>query len=229
MSARDKAWRAVGTVLALAVGLGACASEGPGYFHRLGTALKDTVAPPEPEPAPERTRAELDEIPYATIAVSFEGRRAFLVPLADNGGYLDYRDSTGRGIRMLGGAVAGTQGLGRDLEAVRFALDDPVAHPVPLAKWPDELHRAYQFRQREGPQYVITLGCRLERVARETIEIVERSYDLVRISELCRNQRREVANTYWVEEETGFIWKSRQWLGPTIGQVTVEIIRPYTG
>lgn len=224
-----RAWRAAAGLVLLALSLGACSSGGPGYFQRFGTAIKDTVAPAEPEPAPERTRAELDEIPYATIAVTFEERRAFLVPLADNEGYLDYRDSTSRGIRMLGGAVAGTEGLGEDLEAVRFASDDPVAHPAPLAEWPDELFRAYQFRKRERPQYSITLGCRYQRLARETVEIIELSYDLVRVSEICRNQRREVVNTYWVEEDTGFIWKSRQWLGPAIGEVRVEIIRPYSG
>lgn len=216
--------------LALVTALGACSSQGQTYLQRLGGEIQGAVLPDEPEePRPERTRAELDEIPYATIAVTFEERRAFLVPLADNGGYLDYRDETRRGIRMLGGAVAGSEGLGEDLEGVRHAVDDPVAYPTPLAEWPRERHRSYQYRQRDLPEYIITLACRFERLARESIEIIELSYDVVRVSEVCRNQRREVVNTYWVEEDTGFIWKSRQWIGPTVGQVTIEIIRPYAG
>ena len=228
MTAAGKTAR-LAALLAMATALGACASEAPNYFRRLGGAIADTVVPPEPEPRPERTRAELNEIPSATIAVSFDGPRTFLVPLADNGGYLDYRDADGRGIRMLGGAVAGTEGLGKDLAAVRHAVDDPVAHPRPLAEWPGALFRAYQFRQREGQPYLITLSCRLETVVRETIEIIELTYDVVRVSETCGNQRREVVNTYWVDAETGFIWKSRQWLTPDIGHATVEIIRPYAG
>jgi hypothetical protein len=63
----------------------------------------------------------------------------------------------------------------------------------------------------------------------ERIEIVELTYDLMRVNEVCRNAEREIINTYWVDAQTGFIWKSEQWLGPRIGHVTIEIIRPYSG
>jgi hypothetical protein len=176
------------------------------------------------------TRAQLDEIPFATIALTFgDGPRTFLVPLADNGGYLNYLDSGGHGLVMLGGAVAGTQALGQDLEAVRHQPDDPVAHPTPVAGWPGRVWRDYQFAQRSGTEYSITLACVFERLVRETIDIVEIDFDVVRISEVCTNAKRQVINTYWVEAETGFIWKSTQWIGPHLEPATVEIIRPYSG
>lgn len=215
--------------LALGAALAACSSGGPSYWERLGSAVRDTVLPPQAEPARERSRAELEEIESAVIAVSFGGRRALLVPLADNGGHLDYRDGAGRAVRLFGGAVSSTEGLGRDLAAVRFAVDDPLAHPRPLAAWPARVFREYQFIERDGPQYGITLSCGFQTLARETIEIVELSYDVVRVSEVCANQRREVVNTHWVEPETGFVWKSEQWLGPALGPVTLEVLRPYGG
>ena len=183
----------------------------------------------EEPPRRELTRAELDQIPYATIAVTFGDARTYLVPLADNGGYLNYLDSAGRGIVMLGGAVTGTQALGNDLQAVRFHRDDPIPKPTPVSQWPRQYHRDYQFRVREGADYNVTLNCELEPLARETIGIVEIDFDVMRVSEICTNARRQVVNTYWVEEDTGFIWKSVQWLGPELGQATIEIIRPYSG
>lgn len=219
-----------GMALALALALGTCSSGGPTYLERLGGVIKTTIAPPKPRPPRELTRAELDEIPYATITVAFgESARAILVPLADNGGYLDYRDASNRGIRLLGGAVAGTEGLGLNLEAVRHDRRDPVAHPVPLADWPGQVFREYQYRVREAEDYGITLACTYQVVARETVEIVEIDFDLARVSEVCTNQARQVINTYWVEEETGFIWKSEQWLNPAIGHARIEVIRPYAG
>ncbi len=216
--------------LALGLALAACSSAGPGVLQRLGETLVEEVGPREAPARRELTRAELNEIPYATIAVSrADSPRAFLVPLADNAGYLDYRDSSGRSVRMLGGAVVGSEGLVYDLEALRLDQRDPVAHPTPLAAWPAHLHREYQYRVHETGDYGITLACTYQPVARETIEIVEISYDLMRVSETCTNQRRQVTNTYWVEEDTGFIWKSEQWLGPELGHLTVEIIRPYGG
>jgi hypothetical protein len=222
---------ALGLALAIAGALAGCSSSGDNTFRRLGALAKASYfGPEEKAPPPELTRAQLDEIPFATIALTFgDGPRTLLVPLADNGGYLNYLDSGGHGLVMLGGAVAGTQALGQDLEAVRHQPDDPVAHPTPVAGWPGRVWRDYQFAQRSGAEYSITLACVFERLVRETIEIVEIDFEVVRISEVCTNARRQVVNTYWVEAETGFIWKSKQWLGPHLEPATIEIIRPYSG
>ena len=235
MTRRGATGRAAALALALAPALvlGACSSSGPGFFQRLGSTAMEAVAPEKAEEAEaprQLTRAELNEIPYATIAVSRQDSpRAFLVPLADNAGYLDYRDSSGRSVRMLGGAVVGSAGLVYALAALRVGRRDPVAHETPLAEWPEQIYREYQYRVHETGKYGITLSCTYQPVARETIEIVEINFDLMRVSEVCTNQRRQVTNTYWVEEDTGFIWKSEQWLGPEIEHLTVEIIRPHAG
>ncbi|MFQ5566120.1 MAG: YjbF family lipoprotein [Paracoccaceae bacterium] len=228
---RNRLWRRIGLALAIAGVLAGCSSSGDNTFRRLGALAKASYfGADEPERPPELTRAQLNEIPYATIALTFgEGPRTFLVPLADNGGYLNYLGSGRRGLVMLGGAVAGTQALGPDLQAVRHQPDDPVAHPTPVADWPGQVYRDYQFARRDGAEYSITLACVFERLVRETIEIIEIDFEVVRISETCTNARRQVVNTYWVEAETGFIWKSRQWLGPNLQQATIEIIRPYSG
>lgn len=223
--------RSAGMVLAILGGLAGCSSSADNNFRRIGALAKASFFGTEkPAPTPEMTRAQLNEIPFATIALSFgEGRRTFLVPLADNGGYLNYLDARSRGLVMFGGAVSGTQALGQDLEAVRHQPNDPVAYPTPVANWPGQVYRDYQFAQRSGAEYSITLSCVFERLASETIDIVEINFDVVRISEICTNAMRQITNTYWVEADTGFIWKSRQWLGPHLDQATIEIIRPYSG
>jgi len=228
---RNHWWRRSGLALAIAGLLAGCSSSGDNTFLRLGALAKVSFFGAEEQAAaPQLTRAQLDEIPFATIALTFgDGPRIFLVPLADNGGYLNYRGSGGRGLVILGGAVSGTQSLGQDLEAVRHQPDDPVAHPTPVAEWPGQVWRDYQFAQRSGIDYSITLNCVFERLVRETIDIVEIDFEVVRISEVCTNARRQITNTYWVEAETGFIWKSTQWLGPHLQPATIEISRPYSG
>lgn len=219
-----------GLVLALGLGLGACSSGGPTLFQRIGTLAATTVTGPEETPAPRLTRAELNQIPSAVIAVSTGGGpRAFLVPLSDNNGHLNYRDAEGNAVILFGGAVSRTESLGYDLRAVRYHALDPIAHQMPLAEWPDRVQREYQYARRDLGRYSITLDCVFERVARETIEIVEVSFDVMRVSEICTNARRQITNTYWVDQATGFIWKSEQWVDPRIGHLTIEIIRPYAG
>ena len=213
--------------------LTAACSSGDNEFQRIGAVAKSSIfgAGEPPPPPPELTREALNQIPSATIALILgtEGPRTYLVPLADNGGYLTYLDSAGHGLVMFGGAVTGTQAFGKDLEAVRHDRRDPIAHPMPLTDWPAQIYRDYQYALRDGEDYSVTLSCVFDRVVAETVEIVEINFELVRIGETCTNARRQVVNTYWVEEDTGFIWKSVQWLGPSLGQVTVEIIRPYSG
>jgi hypothetical protein len=224
--------RALTLALAMAGALAGCSDSDDNTFKRIGALAKVSFSGAEKKraPRPEKTRAELDQIPFATIALTFgDGPRTFMVPLSDNGGYLNYLDASNRGLVMFGGAVSSTKALGRDVAAVRYQLNDPVAYPAPVADWPGQVDRDYQFARRDGPEYSITLSCVFERLAAETIEIVEINFDVVRISEVCTNARRQVTNTYWVEAETGFIWKSRQWLGPHIDQATIEIIRPYSG
>lgn len=225
--------RGAATILAcgLAALLAACSSGGESNFQRLGALARTSILGTEKkQPARELTRAELNQIPYATIALSFGGGpRTFLVPLADNGGYLTYLDQNRRGLVMKGGAVTATKALGEDLRAVRHDPDDPVARQRPLAEWPDKVYRDYQYRKRDGAAYSVTLACVFQRLARETVEIVELKFRVVRVSEICTNAARQVVNTYWVEEATGFIWKSQQWLGPNLNPATVEIIRPYSG
>lgn len=228
-AARLRAGLGLALALALALGLGACSSGGSTVFGQIGTLARTTAAGAEAE-APELTRAELNQIGSAVIAVTREGGpRAFLVPLSDNGGYLNYRDDSGNAVVLLGGAVSRTESLGRDLQAVRYQRRDPIAHQTPLAEWPSRVPRDYQYAVRDLGSYNITLDCVFTSVARETIEIVELRYDLVRVSEICTNARRQVSNTYWVDPATGFIWKSEQWAGPRLGHLTVEIIRPYAG
>ena len=229
--ARHPGLRLSGLALAVAGGLAGCSSSDDTTFQRIGALAKVSFGGVEkPEPKPERTRAELNQIPFATIALTFgDGPRTFMVPLSDNGGYLSYLDASSRGFVMLGGAVSSTKALGQDIAAVRHQPNDPVAYPTPVAEWPSQIYRDYQFAQRSGAEYSITLSCVFERLVSETIEIVEINFDVVRISEVCTNAKRQVTNTYWVEPDTGFIWKSRQWLGPHIDQATIEIIRPYSG
>ncbi len=207
---------------------GACSTSGPTMLERIGAVARTTVVGAEQPATPQLTRAQLDEIPYATIAISTEGGpRAYLVPLSDNGGYLNYRDAEGNAVVLFGGAISGTESLGHDLQAVRHHRLDPIAHQTPLAAWPGRVQREYQYARRDLSSYRLTLDCLFTSAMRERIEIVERTYDVVRVSEACASADHQVENTYWVEEATGFIWKSEQWIGPEIGHATIEIIRRY--
>lgn len=223
-------------IVACAAALAGCSSGSGTVYERLGPMLQQQLlsgtALDEPEPAPEprreMSRAELNQIPYATISLRLgDNPRAFVVPLADNGGYLVYQDAARRGIVMRGGLITATHGFGYNLDSVAHRRDDPVVVPTPLPEWPGTVERSYSFTIRGQVPYQIAVVCAFDRSVREIIEIVELRFEVVRMVETCANPRRQFVNTYWADPESGFIWKSVQWVGPQLRPMTVEIVRPY--
>ena len=214
-----------------AAALAGCTSGGSSVFEEVGALARGALARPEEAQRPARlTRAAVERIPYAAIAISIDGGPpTVLSPIADNDGYLHYRDASGNALVMYGHAAAGTGSLGRDLVGVRFDPADPLAHPAPLARWPGRLHREYRIARRGFAPDSVVLDCLLEAAGRETVEIVEVRYDLVRVDETCTDDARQVVNRHWVDPDTGFVWKSEQWLGPALGRYTIEVLRPYEG
>ena len=211
--------------------LGGC-TKGDTPGDRLFAIVRGQLSGEEPELVrrPEPTRAQLDQIQAATIGFAYgELPPVYMVALADNGGYLTYQDKGRRGVVLLGGAIAGTQGLGDDLFTVKHSQDDPVAYPRAVADWPDEVVRSYNFRVRDLDDYQITVACELDLQGYTKYEIVEVELDVAKVTERCSNAVREFENTYYADTYTGFIWASDQWLGPHLDRATIEVVRPYGG
>lgn len=213
-----------------AVALAGCSSRGNTIFEQMGPILQEQIlgdgeaAPPPPQP----TRAQLNEIPYPTISLRVgDAPPTHVVAVADNGGFLVYQDTARRGIVMEDGLITATHGLGYNLDAVAHERGDPIAGRMPVPEWPSSVSRSYRFSIRGQQQYEIGVVCAFKRGVREIIEIVEVRLEVVRVDETCRNSTRSFVNTYWAAPDSGFIWKSQQWVGPRLEPMTVEIIRPY--
>lgn len=182
----------------------------------------------EAAPRPEITRAQLDEIPFATILLGRPGtaERGALFAGAVNDGYVTYVNSARQTVTLRGGQVTATHGLLGDLAGYRSdPAVDPVVSPRPPGDWPGEVVRVYRDRDDFGNVFSRAMVCRPTIQGPERIEIVERSYDVVRIEEPCAGPSRRIVNRYWIAPDTGFVWKSQQWAGRS-GPVIVEIIRP---
>ncbi|MEM7211196.1 MAG: YjbF family lipoprotein [Pseudomonadota bacterium] len=231
----QSSWLRAGALLLFGA-LAGCSSKGDTTGERLGPLLQNTLlggpifSDPEPAPKPRVfTRAELNEIPFATVAVRDDkDNRVFVVPLADNGGYVVYQDAGRRGFAMRGGLIVSTQGLNYNLAAVRHAIEDPIATPTPVANWPKSVYRSYQFRLRSEKDFAITTSCSYGAGVPERIEIIELFFNTLRIEETCSNTVRSFQNVYWADPNTGFIWRSEQWVGPKNDPFKTEIIRPYS-
>lgn len=215
--------------MTLVLMLAGCFSQRTGILERMFDLALGQLSDEAVEVAPQPTRDQLSQIPFAMIALSRPGSeaRGFIVPVADTGGYVVYQDPFRRSVVLNGAQMTGTYGFGYDLAAVKGQLDDPIAVQRPVRDWPSTLVRNYQFKLQNAPHFEITVQCVLEFVSRETIEIVELSFDLAKVQERCSNAKRTFENTYWADPATGYIWKSQQWIGPKVEPFIIEVIRPY--
>lgn len=224
-------WRGYVSALAGLTLLAGCSSDGSTAAERLGPQLETVIFGEDTPPAAPTTltRAELAEVPFATIAISTpDAPRSYVAAVESNNGFVEYQDLTRRSVVLEGGLLVGTHGLGYNLSAIKHQLDDPVARQTPLDRWPGSVVRNYQFSLTGARGFEITVDCGFQKIARERIEIVELFFDLMRVEETCGNGKRTFTNTYWVDPDTGFIWKSVQWIGPRQPYpFTVEIIRPF--
>jgi len=220
----------VAAVLAVGLALQACTSDGTSLLERMGPDLEAIIFDENASEAQAGPidRATAARIPFAFISLQTEGSPVgYAIAREVVGPYVVYQDNARRSITLQGGLITGTHGLGHNLAAVMTHPDDPVAHARPLGTWPDRHVRSYQFSIRASKDHDITVHCAFRRVAKERIEIVEQFFDVTRVEETCTNGARTFGNVYWVEPDTGFIWRSRQWIGPLQELYTLEIIRPF--
>ena len=222
--------RLTGFVLAALMALTACTDRGENDALRVSRLIVDQNFGDDAAPVPTPSRAQLDQIRSALLALQVgDGRPVFVVPIAKNGPYLTYLDPARRGLVLQDGAVSRTIAFGHDLKGLKTQRDDPIAHQTPLAEWPGVVERVYQYRVRDGAEFIIALTCQYRRDETELLEIYELVFETVPVTETCVNADRQVTNRYWVEEATGFIWRSEQWVGPKQPLLTIEIIRPFGG
>ncbi|MEM9045531.1 MAG: YjbF family lipoprotein [Pseudomonadota bacterium] len=214
--------------VAALVALTACTEQGDNDALRVSRLVFDQNFGDKPAPREIPSRAQLNEIRSALLALEIGGRDpVFIVPIAQNGPYLTYMDPGRRGLVLHDAAISSTIAFGHDLKGIKTQDNDPIAHQTPLAEWPSVFDRVYQYRVRDGEDFIIALTCQFTDAEDEVIEIYELLFETVRVTETCVNSYRKVTNTYWVEADTGFIWRSDQWVSPKQPRMSIEIIRPF--
>ncbi len=222
---RDRSTATLALALLAAAGLSAC---GDTDAARFASVVRQSLTGPD-ETAREPTRAELNQVQLATIAVRPEGatRRSYLTATTVNDDYVTYYAPAGRSLTFKGGAIAGHRGLSHDLMGFNSSPNDPLVTPAPLADWPDRVDRVYQFRGGDGKIFTRAVVCAPIRGEAVKLEIKEIVFDVVEVEDRCRSGALAFSNRYWVAVDTGLIWKSVQWTGPSVRALTVEIIRPF--
>lgn len=227
--------RATGWCLAFAI-LAACSS-GSGGNKEIVKAALDQLRPGGGEdeaataPAPRLTRAAVEASGAALLRVRLESEagRSIMSAQAVNGGYASYISQFGQSVTARGALITASRGLGFDLLSVEAdARADPLVTARPIEDWPTQVTRVYRFPG-QGPEGLrLSVTCRYEPGDTLDIEIVEISHSGQQIVEVCVGDGVTFSNDLFADSETGFVWRSLQWLGPEQGRLDVEVVEPLT-
>jgi Group 4 capsule polysaccharide lipoprotein gfcB, YjbF len=187
----------------------------------------------QPAGAPARpiTRADITAADVAAIWARLESDPSptLMYALAQNGPYVTYMSPLRQSITLNSTQITATRGLGTDLLSAWSSRPDPLAQAIPPGSWPASVERGYEFPG-DGPLGELhTFRCTFERGGLTEMTILQVRHQGVEISETCTGPSGTFENLHFADARTGFVWRSLQWVGPSMDLVDLQVLEPYTG
>lgn len=205
----------------LLAALAACGNDdrGVGALGELAQTAGQAVAqrraaaqaPAVPPKSPEEAAAEALRVnPGPLIQVGFEslGRTQVMAMTGQNGAMRTYMTPAEEALILRGGMLVGTRGLGNDL-----SVAEPGTDALIRAGASGTALRIMRYFSGDGLERPLQFACTVGAGPRPGVTV-----------ETCRGHGVTVQNSYLVQN--GQIAVSRQWIGPALGYVTIQTLRP---
>jgi hypothetical protein len=173
------------------------------------------------------TREQAAAIPYASLGYSIDGGNQGLLVLAtDSGGDLLWTSAAHVVIVTRDGRIIRTVGLGRDLSNLTSRDEKGLPAPANAVQAPFTNTRLEDFP--DLGLYGVRVSCRAALAGRQSIKILGQAIATLRVDEACssRDPDWSFTDSFWVDRDTGFVWRSRQHIHPNGAMIETEIFRP---
>ena len=199
-----------------------------GRFLTVFDTLQSGLFAEEPE-LPTVTRALLDGLTVPSLEVTVPKRDglAYLIPLISRRdatlGPLDtWTTGDGSQLTLRSGVIVATRGLGDDVTSTDRRGSIAFVTGQAGTNWPMRLDIQTSANGVERHDFT----CTGQRKGRTTIEIVERSYPVESLREICTGRDgTRIENQYFVDVRDGTVWQTRQWAGEKIGYMATRILK----
>jgi hypothetical protein len=229
--------RFVGTILTLGALAGCCSSSGTEETLSVPAALfdatKEVVAARREGPAAVVTPtgevlAGINE-PVLQINPEKAGGSDFLRRAAtrnDSGlGTVEVWNSSVKALVFLrNGVLIGTRGVGGDI----IAADANVTIRALAARKNSSGLRNYTISDGDVTTTDYQFRCEIRNLGPAKINVAYQIFETVQMQEDCVGGPQGdamITNTYWVQQSSGLIRKSRQWVGPRVGYFELIVLK----
>ena len=173
------------------------------------------------------SRDQAAAIPYASIGYRLNGERESLLVLAtDTNGELLWTAASHVVLVTRNGRLVRTVGLPDNIASVAPMLSVALPSPGQVLKSAFTSVRSADFPD-EG-RYSVPISCKMISRGRATITILGKALSTVRADESCESSAIgwSFRDSYWVDAQSGFVWRSIQHLTPKGQTVEIEVLRP---
>jgi hypothetical protein len=173
------------------------------------------------------TREQAAAIPYASLGYSMdEGNQGLLVLATDSGGNLLWTSAAHVVIVTRDGRIVRTVGLGRDLSNLTSRDERGLTPPSAAIRGPFTSTRLEDFP--DLGLYGVRVSCLASLAGRQSIKILGQAIATLRVNEACssRDPDWSFTDSFWVDKDNGFVWRSHQHIHPQGTSIDIEIFRP---
>jgi|GEM_PF-3049141 len=168
-----------------------------------------------------RAQVEAGKLPLLRAHLEKFDVRATLVEVARNGEHRTYFTGDEISITLRNDILISTRGLGLDLAALGLSSGDL---QTALAK--KEMQRGYRYIDVQNKQQNVVVSCTVMVSGPATeLDLLDVKHNVVPITEHCEGDGITFENEYWMNPNSGNIWKSTQWIGVGIGRITIEVLK----
>ncbi len=216
------------TLVAVMLGLAGCGNQtDQGVFLKAARsgALKKSgqgsvVGPAEVAAAVQASLANTDA-PIALVVLEGRNATAILTQIEQNGAYVTWATPDRRSITTRGGVVTATRGLGNDL--MSSSLGESLA--LISGRKSGSAQRVMRNLDGENHTVELVLSCDYAKGGGKRLSAGElKNVATTQMTETCSSGETQFTNSYLVDGR-GRIVQSRQWLNPTNGHMTIQLLR----
>lgn len=184
----------------------------------------DDDALPSAAPTPDQIAAAALESfagPLMLVTLEAQGSTTVMGLYGQNGPMRTYALPSEQSIILRDGILAATRGFGFD---VMSAETDAVAALI-RARKEGTAAKVQRYLDAENVERPLPMDCAISRGDKSEYEIAGMTFRGTQMVEVCAFQGQAVGNVYLVSDR-GEVLASRQWIGPELGYMTLQTLRP---
>ncbi|MTH64614.1 YjbF family lipoprotein [Paracoccus sp. DK608] len=206
-----------GAALAMLAACGNMSSQ-DSVAAKLVQAARQTVDSRKADAAPAEARdpgqmaataLRVNPGPLIMVGLESQGSTQVMAMTGENAGQRTYMTPNEQALVLRGGMLVGTRGLGHDLSVAESAQSAALIR----ASRSGQASRTMRYWTGDGLERPMTLSCSISPGPKAGVML-----------ESCQNGPLNFQNNYLVQG--GRITVSRQWIGPNLGYVTIQELRP---